>query len=247
MKNVTGLDLVKLTAGAWGTLGFLHDVTFKVLPKAETQLTLVIGGLDDRRAIAALSAALGSPFEPTGAAHLPRDIDRVAKTLIRLEGFSDSLRYRAGELKKLLGAHGAIDIVDAAASEHLWRQVRDATFLAEPADRAIWRVSVAPARGPVVAAKILEQRQMRHFYDWGGGLVWIATDASEDAGAALIRDAIRATGSGHATLVRGPADLRASIDVFQPLAARLMMLHKGLKASFDPDGILNPGRMHRGV
>ncbi|WP_342360550.1 FAD-binding protein [Terrarubrum flagellatum] len=247
MKNVTGLDLVKLSAGAWGTLGFLHEVTFKVLPKPETQLTLLISGLDDARAIAALSAALGSPFEPSGAAHLPRDIDRVAKTLIRLEGFSDSLRYRAGQLKELLAGYGAIDVLEADASEMLWLRVRDATFLAEPRDRAVWRLSVAPTRGPEIVAQIRRQREIRHFYDWGGGLIWIATDATGDGGASVIRAAIAAFDSGHATLVRGSQELRDSVDVFQPLPEPLMKLQKGLKASFDPDGILNPGKMYAGV
>src|SRR3954468_14317434 len=103
MKNVTGLDLAKGLSGSWGTLGFFTEVIFKVLPRAERVATLVLRGLDDARAVEALSLALGSPFEVTGAAHLPAQLDGGgARTLIRIEGFSVSIDYRLGELKRLL-------------------------------------------------------------------------------------------------------------------------------------------------
>ena len=248
MKNVTGLDLVKLMAGSWGTLGLLTEVTFKVLPKQEQTSTLVLPGLDDTAAVEALCAALGSPFELTGAAHLPAGIGAPeARTLMRVEGFAKSVAYRLGELRRLLRRYGESRIVEGEEGAALWRAVRDATSLAEPREAAIWRISTAPTRGPAVTAAIAAGRPARWFYDWGGGLIWLATEASDDAGAATIRAAVKAAGSGHATLVRAPDALRAATPVFEPLPEPLMRITAGIKAAHDPAGIFNPGRMYAGV
>nr|WP_244645483.1 glycolate oxidase subunit GlcE [Salinarimonas ramus] len=241
MKNVTGLDLVKTIAGSWGTLGVLTEVTFKVLPMPERTATLVYPGLDDARAVSALSAALGSPYEVTGAAHLPGD----GGTLIRIEGFEASVRYRLGELRTLLSEYGEPALVENADGEALWRGVRDVGPLVQPADRAVWKISTAPTRAPALTASIAMRIEARWLYDWGGGLVWLATEPSE-AAARVVREATRAH-RGHATLIRAPADLRAAIDVFEPLPEAMMRLTKGLKASFDPKGIFEPGRMYAGV
>jgi len=247
MKNVTGLDLVKGLSGSWGTLGFFTEVVFKVLPRAERIATLVFRGLDDARAVEALSMALGSPFEVTGAAHLPANLDGAgARTLIRIEGFSVSIDYRLGELRRLLKRFGAAEVIEGEAAAALWRSIRDVELLAEPRDQAVWRVSTAPTDGPALMAQVTRATDARGFYDWGGGLLWISTPAAGDAGAAAIRSAVR-TASGHATLVRAPAEVRAAVDVFEPLSEPLMRITAGLKAAFDPAGVLNPGRMYAGV
>ena len=248
MKNVTGLDLVKLMAGSWGTLGLLTEVTFKVLPVQEQVATLILPGLADAAAVEALAAALGSPFELTGAAHLPGGVGGPEpRTLMRVEGFAKSVSYRLGELRRLLRRFGDARVVEGEDSAALWRAVRDATPLAEPREAAIWRISTAPMRGPAVAAAIGAARAARWFYDWGGGLIWLATDPVDDAGAAAIRGAVKAAGSGHATLVRAPETLRAAVPVFDPLPEPLMRITAGIKAAHDPAGIFNPGRMYAGV
>jgi glycolate oxidase FAD binding subunit len=246
MKNVTGLDLVKLMAGSWGTLGFLTEVTFKVLPRAERTASLVFRGLNDRQAIEALSLALASPFEVTGAAHVPAVDTAGASTLVRIEGFSFSVEYRLTELRRLLKRFGSPEILERKGAEALWQSVRDVAFLAEPRDRAVWRVSTAPTRGPDLTARVAEAIDARWYYDWGGGLIWIATGVQGDAGAAAIRSAVKAVG-GHATLVRAPDEVRAAVDVFEPQAGAVMRITSGIKTSFDPSRILNPGRMYAGV
>ena len=219
-------------------------MTFKLLPRPETSATLVIEGLDDTRAIEALWQALGSTFEVSGAAHLPAGVggDR-ARTLLRIENFENSVAYRIAELRKLIGGD---EVLDDAASSALWRDVSECGFFAAPDPRVIWRVSTAPSRAPDLVRSVQRAVAVAHFYDWGGGLIWLAADAADDARANDMHAAVAACG-GHATLVRAPDEVRAHVDVFQPLAEPVMKLTRGVKASFDPDGILNPGRMYAGI
>ncbi|HRO12901.1 FAD-binding protein, partial [Amaricoccus sp.] len=102
MKNVTGLDLVKLMAGSHGTLGVLTELAFKVLPRPQAVATVVLGGLDDEAAGRAMRAALATPFQVSGAAHRPG-----RGTFLRLEGFAGSVAYRAAELARALAGFGA--------------------------------------------------------------------------------------------------------------------------------------------
>jgi glycolate oxidase FAD binding subunit len=258
VKNVTGYDLSKALAGSWGTLAVLTDVTFKVLPAPETLATLVIAGLEDERGVMALCEATGSPWDVSGAAHLPEPIvgevpdaafasGGKAATLIRLEGFTPSVAYRSEKLKTLLGGLGQIATLEEMASEVLWRAVRDAVVF-EARQNPVWRISVAPSAGPHVVAALREIHAIRHYYDWSGGLVWIELqEQAEDGLAAAIRGAVAAAGGGHATLIRGSPVLRNVISPFEPQPEALAALSRRLKEQFDPRGILNPGRMVAGA
>jgi len=245
MKNVAGLDLVKLNCGALGTLGLLTEATFKLLPKPESEATIVIRRLDDARAVAAMTAALGSPFGVSGAAMLSPGMGReFSRTFLRVEGFSASVDHRADKLLALLAEFGTERVLKGEDSRRLWRAVRDADFLAEPRERAVWRVSVKPSRAVEFLAR-LGPRALAHLFDCGGGLVWLSTGPTP-ADAAALRAALAPSG-GHATLVRAPDALRAAVDVFQPQPAAVMALTRRVKAAFDPDGVFNPGRMYAGI
>jgi glycolate dehydrogenase FAD-binding subunit len=246
MKNVTGLDLVKLMSGAFGTLGVLTDVTFKVLPAPETEATLVFEGLNDRDAIACLAAGLGSPWEVTGAAHLPATGDEPARTSLRLEGFESQMVYRGRVLAEALSAHGTPAILRGAESATRWAAIGELEPLGISATDAVWKVSTTPTSAPDVAAAIRAATPARITYDWGGGLIWIALPAEGDAGATAIRAAVKSAG-GHATCMRAPDEIRAAIDVFEPLPEPVMAITRKLKRTFDPDRLLNPGRMYAGV
>jgi glycolate oxidase FAD binding subunit len=245
MKNVTGLDLVKLICGAYGTLGLVTEATFKLLPKPKREASIVIRRLDDAQALAAMTAALGSPLGVSGAAHVTAGMGReFSRTFLRVEGFAASVEHRTGELLKLLAPFGAKHALEGQESEKFWRAARDCEFLAEPRQRAIWRASVAASKGAKFVAA-LGKLALAHYYDWGGGLVWLASDPSPTV-AQSIRAAVREIG-GHATLIRAPDELRANVEVFEPLTPAVRELTRGIKASFDPDGIFNFGRMYSGI
>jgi glycolate oxidase FAD binding subunit len=131
-------------------------------------------------------------------------------------------------------------------SRALWRDIRDAACLAPRDERVVWRISTAPAQGAAVAAAIVAEADAELFYDWAGGLIWVALPPGKDAAAPVVRGAVTAAG-GHATLVRAPPALRAAVEVVHPQDAVLASLSKRVKESFDPKGILNPGRMWAGV
>jgi glycolate oxidase FAD binding subunit len=254
VKNVTGYDLCKLFAGSWGTLAALTDVTVKVLPKGETEVTVMVSGLDDARAAQAMAAATGSPFDVSGAAHLPDHVaswfhglpNTEAATVLRLEGFAPSVAHRRETLAALLKPFGPVAILDAKESGELWRDVREVrAFAVESArERPLWRISTAPGLGHRIADLITPAAQM--FYDWAGGLAWVAMPVPDEPNAASIRRAVAETG-GHATLIRAPAAVRAAAEVFEPEPPGLAAVSKRIKESFDPKGVLNPGRMWAGV
>ncbi|RVC83531.1 FAD-binding protein [Mesorhizobium sp. M4A.F.Ca.ET.022.05.2.1] len=254
VKNVTGYDLSKLMAGSWGTLAVLTDVTFKVLPAAETEVTLAIRGLLDDAAVAAMALALGSSAEVSSAAHLPERITaRVATgkhgsdaaTLLRVEGFGPSVVYRIEALKQLLGKAGPLEEIAGEASKAIWRDIRDCIPFADGGARPVWRVSMAPSQAHHMVMALRMQAAVDAFYDWQGGLVWLSM-RENDPEADLLRGLIRKHGGGHATLVRAAPAHRAALPVFEPQPPHLAALSARLKAEFDPKHILNPGRMAPG-
>jgi len=261
VKNVTGYDLCKLLAGSWGTLAVMTEVTLKVMPRPESERTLLLRGLDDVTANRAMTAALGSPFDVSGAAHVPNSAFRAgesglgglgyqkeAVTLLRLEGIAASAAHRAAALGKLLASLGAAQIIEDATSAAVWASVRDVQlFAASGALGAwpVWRIVCPPACGGALGERLSRDTGGDVIYDWGGGLIWAALPPKSDAQAALVRQRVNAVG-GHAMLARAPDEIRRNVDVFHPQPGGLAALSERVRQSFDPKNILNRGRLIRG-
>ncbi len=257
VKNVTGYDLCKLVAGSWGTLAVLTELTLKVMPKAEAETTLVLAGLDDARAGQAMTEALGSPFDVSAAAHLPKAGLRgavaplttsEAATLIRLEGIPASVAHRADSLQRALASFGAVDRLQNATSAGVWQAVRDVSPFAAAGPLGqwpVWRIVCPPASGTELGQVLVRETGGEVLYDWGGGLIWLAVPPSTEAHAAVLRAKADAIGA-HATLFRASDIVRAAVDVFHPQTQGAAALHRRIKRGFDPQDIFNRGRLLRG-
>ncbi|MBY0530353.1 MAG: glycolate oxidase subunit GlcE [Xanthobacteraceae bacterium] len=250
VKNVTGYDLPRLLAGSWGTLAAMTDITLKVLPRAEDCATVLVFGLTDIRANEAMSAAMGSSCEVSAAAHLPQwPADNIAElkfpgkavTALRLEGISQSVAYRKMKLEELLRPFGELGALDASKSRAFWKNIRDVAPFANRTERPVWKISTAPSLAPGIAAGINTAAGAHYYYDWAGGLLWLEMPGDKPQEGAV---RIALAGRGHATLIRASAAARASAEVFEPLDPVRAAISQRLKASFDPKGVLNPGRIY---
>ncbi len=253
VKNVTGFDLPKLLAGSLGTLAVLTEVTVRVRPAPDVTRTLLLHGLDDERALAAMASALASPAPVSGAAYMPAALAPAfpsialagrAITALRLEGFEPAVNAQLEQLQRRLGSSGAPTMVLDAASSWLWESIGAAAYLTAPAEQPVWRITLPPVYCGRLTASLRVAGHAQYLVDWGGALLWVQGSAmlSPEALRARVHEAT--DGSAHATLVRGSRALRTQIEPLAPLSAPLAALMMRVKAQFDPHGVLNPGRLY---
>jgi glycolate oxidase FAD binding subunit len=226
VKNVTGFDVPKLVCGAMGTLCVLTEVTLRIFPKPSRSIVLAAEGVGIEDGFAALRKVWTCPLEATGLAFLPAPPgDSI---LIRLEGEHAPLEEKISHLRALLAKY---DLKEVEGGEGHFKAIASGALLPKDA-KAVWRVVLPPAS----AAKLVKLLSTSQWVaDWAGGLFWIAAEKVEAGFRKQVSDL-----GGHAILVRGEGD------VFPPLDPVLAKMNMSVKQAFDPDGVLNPGRLYEG-
>jgi glycolate oxidase FAD binding subunit len=214
MKNVAGYDVSRLMAGALGTLGLLLELSLKVLPAPECEQTLELE-LDQGEAIAAMNRLASRPLPLSGAAWIQ------GRVVLRLSGSEAGVRAAVEEIGG--------EAMDGTAAVVFWRDLREHRLSYFEHDGLLWRLSLPPAAAPLPWPG-------DWLIDWGGAQRWLRTDLPADQ----VREQAAAA-DGHATAFRG-GDREAQ--VFHPLGAVMLRLHRRIKKAMDPRGIFNPGRMY---
>jgi glycolate oxidase FAD binding subunit len=218
MKNVAGFDVARLMVGALGTLGVIAEVSLKCLPLPKVEATRSYD-LSADEAIRRANEWGAQPLPLSATCHAN------GRLHVRFSGAAPAIDAAVAKL-------GGEPVADGEA---FWRSIREHAhpFFADAraSGAAIWRLSVKSTApyADLGGAQLIE---------WGGALRWLVAGPGTDA--AKLRSWSEGHG-GHATLF---AAADKSAGVFHPLPPATLDIHRRLKATFDPHGILNPGRLY---
>jgi glycolate oxidase FAD binding subunit len=238
VKNVTGYDIPRILTGSFGVLAAITSITLKVHPASAQEVTLVLTGLSDSEAIQVLSGALRMPLDISAAAHLSGRLS-ASVTAVRLEGFAESVAARAGELRKYLQKMGAVTSIAGDESSAFWRRQRDLSDFASDPAACVWRLLLPVTK----AARVVAAIRGEVLYDWGGSQVFIKTSVEGTRSQATSLRTLAGEVGGSACLFKAPAALRLDLGTFQPRPRAYQELAERVRTSFDPNSVLNPGKL----
>ncbi len=254
VKNVTGYDLSKILSGAFGTLAVLSEIAIKVLPKPESNKTLVINNPHLKKSLEYLNISLSSSSDPSGAVFYPENFRNYFTfndltfsgpiTAIRMEGSASSIDHRIKKLtKELKITNDEIAILSQEQSNIFWEDTKNLKVFSELKKNLI-RI-VVPASETFEFLNKIKPFEAKYFVDWGGNLIWVQLD---NISSKILNDISMMVKkiSGYLTIIKIEDSFKASVDVFTIDPTKHEISEK-IKKSFDPKRILNPGKMYVGI
>ena len=250
VKNVTGYDLSKLVSGSYGTLCALTEVTLKVLPNYEYQETFCIYGSNYNEAINFFLKAMDTSLEISGACYYPdnntsffrlNDIKQNSSILsLRVEGPKNSVQERIQQLKKIF-AEKDFSVLDIFQSKAFWSLSKNLEKFKNSSE-IVCKISLPITKTSEFLDKF--SNDIKYFIDWAGGLIWISARDNEIISKMRI---FTVKNNGHLTIYKAEANFRRTEEFLTYGDTNLKVLSSKIKKSFDPNLILNPGKMYAGI
>jgi glycolate oxidase FAD binding subunit len=118
-------------------------------------------------------------------------------------------------------------------AEQYWQQLREQQLDFFTGEKPLWRISLASDIESLGLPT--EHDKDDCLYEWGGALRWLKSDIAAEVIQCAATDM-----DGQASLFRHGGQN----NIFQPLPPGLMRIHQNLKQAFDPENILNPGKLY---
>ena len=258
VKNVTGYDLSKLISGSFGTLVALTEVTLKISAKKPSQNTIIIYEKDPKIISDLFNKVLSSSNEISGAVFVPEepkskkftpnknivfklnDLDQKgAFFAFRIEGDQKSIKERIKDISNEMNLKKyKTSNLDIYQSDLFWKSINSLQLFSETKNNLL-RAVVPPSKSQKVM--VFLKNKYRYFIDWSGSLFWI--EVPEDENIKDLKNTITQN-SGYVTIIKRSEDFQFTEKLFTIDDTRLM-ISKKIKDSFDPRGLINPGKMYK--
>ena len=263
VKNVAGYDLNKLYIGAFGTLGIITEVTLKLSPIPVRQVILTADFQNVQDAADTGLAIVGSQTLPMFVnlfvnSDLMREETEVSTNeskptlTVGFGGDPETVSWQLTQCQGIMEQNRAIGVtvIEGESRQHLQEAIQE--FPADNGNTEIViaklnlkRTDIAGIALQIVGTNWARDAQMMALL--GSGVLYLTIPVSSDTDFQTLADALTQLRQsvmamqGNLIIEAAPPELKQRIDVWGSVEGTLRLM-KQIKAKFDPEGLLNPGR-----
>jgi len=264
VKNVAGYDLGKLFIGSLGGAGVITEATFKISPLPGDGVTIAVAVPDLEAARALVTSVMRSQLLPAAleavnppalrrlaaAAGMPGADGNAWGVLMLAEGLEESRTRHIDEMRSLVGAPARMDVLEGPVHRALWDAIAEFPSPETHPGRVVWRAGAPIARWVALAQALASTRAdvepVEIVAHAGVGLVYAAAPAAQARDAAESLGRAAADAGGYAVVESAPPALKAQLAVWGAEPGGLELMRK-LRAAYDPQGVMIPGRLGWGL
>ncbi len=261
VKNVAGYDLCKLFVGSYGTLGVIHDLTFKLRPRPDVEATLIALCVEAEPLISAARTLVAASLLPVAiellspetaaALELPGEREKHV-LLARFAGTNESVADQTMRAREILWRHVQQATVEIIADDtRLWTALASQALGRE--EKIVWRACVRPGDLGLLLAEVKKRFAGNEAYRWqasaGSGQLRFFDPANEDDADSIAAQILRlqrlrefARNAGGSLIIeRAPDSLKRALGAWG-LDAPTISLMRRVKQQLDPGDVFSPGR-----
>ncbi|MBE9162708.1 MULTISPECIES: FAD-binding oxidoreductase [Microcoleaceae] len=243
VKNVAGYDLMKLFTGAYGTLGIISQVTFRVYPLPESSGTVILTGETNALAQAA-QILLSSALTPTAVDFLSpqlvekQSLGKGSGLIVRFQSIAESVKQQSARLRSVgekLGLQGTS--CGGNDEDQLWQRLPETIWNSANNSAIICKIGIRPSEAVKAINELPVQDALIHA---GSGLGVLRFETATADTLLQVRRGCEAKG-GFLTVLAAPTNIKQGLDVWGYTGSAIDLMRR-IKQEFDPENIFSPNR-----